>query len=446
VQLEPPAVPRPEEAPPPSRTWLRLHPLDTRVPGLAKVPRPARRALWRLVLTRRVRRHTAALDGVRFVAVTGSMGKTTTKDLVAEMLALAGPTLKTRGTANGIDAVPPTLLAVRPDHRFAAIELGIFDDPGEMAWMASLFEPHVAVLTGIGEDHVAEYGSKAAVAREKRRLLERLGSEGTAVVNADDDLARASAEDLSCRVVLAGRAADADVRVLGERLAWPDGIDVDLDANGARLHARLRIPGRHYATVVALAVAAARACGVAPEHAVAAVERVEPAPGRLSVEPGPNGSTLLMDDYKSRLPTARAALAVLAEAPAERRLAVVGEMQERELTPAAYRELADILAATTDLTIAVGRAAPLLRGSFPDATRFVAVPRVEDAAARLADVAAAGDVILVHGATRQHLRRVALLLRRAPVGCTVRRCVFHWFCHECIYLRTRPPASCVEIG
>jgi UDP-N-acetylmuramyl pentapeptide synthase len=143
VQLEPPGLPRPEEPPPPGRLWLRLHPLDVRVPGLARVPRPARRALRRLALTGRVRRHTAALGGVRIVAVTGSMGKTTTKDLVAEMLALDGPTLKTRGTANGLDAVPATLLAVRPEHRFAAIELGIFDEPGEMGWMASLFEPRV---------------------------------------------------------------------------------------------------------------------------------------------------------------------------------------------------------------------------------------------------------------------------------------------------------------
>jgi UDP-N-acetylmuramoyl-tripeptide--D-alanyl-D-alanine ligase len=415
-----------------------------RVPGLAKVPRPARRALRRLVLTRRVRRHTAGLTGVRIVAVTGSMGKTTAKDLVAEMLAPAGPTLKTRGTANGVDAVPAMLLALRPEHRFAAIELGIFDEPGEMAWMASLFQPRVAVLTGIGEDHVVAYGSKGAIAREKRSLLERLGPAGIAVVNADDVLARATAQGLPCRVVLAGRAEDADVRVLEERLAWPDGLDVELGMDGRRLHARLRLPGRHYAPVVALAVAAARACGIPPERAVTAVSQVEPAPGRLNLEPGPNGSTLLMDDYKSRLPSARAALAVLAEAPAERRIAVVGEMQDRELTPAAYRELGETLARTADLTVAVGRCAPFLGASFAAKGSFVAVPRVEDAAAFLANMAAPGDVILVHGATRQHLRRVALLLARGPVGCTVRRCVFHWLCHECIYLRSGPPASCVE--
>lgn len=372
------------------------------------------------------------------------MGKTTAKDLIAEMLALAGPTLKTRGTANGVDAVPAALLAVRPEHRFAAIELGIFDEPGEMTWMASLFEPRVAVLTGIGEDHLLAYGSKAAIAREKRALLERLGPGGIAVVNADDELARAAAEGLPCRVVLAGRAEDAEVRVVDDRLAWPQGLDVELAVDGRRFRARLRVPGRHYAPVVALAVAAARACGIEPERAVAAVGQVEPAPGRLSVEAGPNGSTLLMDDYKSRLPSARAALAVLAEAPAERRIAVVGEMQDRELTPADYRGLADALAGTADLVVAVGRAGPLLRECLGADARLVTVQRVEDAAAFLAAVAAPGDVVLVHGSTRQHLRRVALLLARAPVGCTVRRCVFHWLCTECIYLRSRPPDSCVE--
>jgi UDP-N-acetylmuramoyl-tripeptide--D-alanyl-D-alanine ligase len=324
----------PEQPPPPSRLWLRLYPAAARVPGLALIPLSARRALRRLLLTRRVRRHTAGLEGVTVVAVTGSMGKTTTKDLIAEMLAGAGPTLKTRGTANGADAVPNTLLAIRPEHRFAAIELGIFDSPGEMTWMASLFQPRVAVLTGIGEDHVLAYGSKAAIAREKRALLERLGPAGIAVVNADDELARVTVEGLPCRVVLAGRAEDAEVRVVDDRLAWPDGLDVELAVDGRRLGARLRVPGRHYAPVVALAVAAARACGIDPERAMAAVAQVEPVPGRLNVEPGPNGSSLLMDDYKSRLPSARAALAVLAEAPAERRIAVVGEMQDRKLTRA----------------------------------------------------------------------------------------------------------------
>lgn len=442
MKVEPPGVPRPEEPPSPSRLWLRLHPLDARVPGLVYVPRPARRALRRLAVTRRVRRHTAALGGVRIVAVTGSMGKTTTKDLVAEMLALDGSTLKTRGTANGLEAVPATLMAVRPEHRFAAIELGIFDEPGEMGWMASLFEPHVAVLTGIGEDHLSAYGSKEAIVGEKRALLERLGPGGTAVVNADDELARSAAEGLACRVVLAGRAADADVRVLADRLVWPEGIDVELGVEGTRLAARLRIPGRHYATVVALAVAAARACGVSPERAVAAVARVEPAPGRLTVQPGPNGSTLLMDDYKSRLPSARAALAVLAEAPAERRIAVVGELQE--MRPEGYGLLAEALDRTADLTVAVGRSGPPLRDLLGSDGGFVAVDRVEDAAALLAHLASPGDVVLVHGATRQHLQRIALLLARKPVGCNVRRCVFHWLCQECIYLRSRPPDACVE--
>jgi UDP-N-acetylmuramoyl-tripeptide--D-alanyl-D-alanine ligase len=437
-------VRRPEEPRKPSERLLRLYPLDARVPGLARVPRPVRRALRRLLMTRRVRRHTAGLNGVQIVAVTGSMGKTTTKDLVAEMLARAGPTLKTPGTVNGVDGVPLTLLSVRPDHRFAAVELGIFDEPGEMAWMASLFQPRVAVLTGIGEDHVAAYGSKAAIAREKRALLERLGPDDTAVVNADDELARATAQGLPCRVVLAGRREDADVRVLDDRLVWPDGLDVDLAVDGRRLHAHLRLPGRHYAPVVALAVAAARACGIPPEDAVAAVPQVAPAPGRLSVEPGPNGSTLLMDDYKSRLPSARAALAVLAEAPAERRIAVVGELMDRDLTPAAYRELAEALAHTADVIVAVGRCGPLLRARLGEDARLVAVPRVEDAAAFLGSAAAPGDVILVHGSTRQHLRRVALLLARAPVGCNVRRCVFHWLCQDCIYLRSGPPASCIE--
>lgn len=436
--------PPPEEPPAAGKLALRLYPLEARVPGLSRIPRPVRQAIRGVAVTRRVKRHTAALSDVRIVAVTGSVGKTTTKDLISEMLATQGLTLRTRGTNNGLDGVPGTLLALAPRHRYAAIELGIFSQPGEMAWMASLFRPSVAVLTGIYEDHLQFYGSRERIAREKRALLEQVPPDGTAVVNADDDLARRTAGGLSCNVVLAGNAEDADLRILETRLEWPHGIGLTVATRDRQAEINAPLVGKHFALSVALALAAAQAAGVPLEIAADAVARARPGPNRMNVVTGPRGSTLLLDEFKSRMPGIAAALATLAEAPATRRIAVVGELQDRDLTPAGYAELAELLGNSVDLVVPVGRSAPILQGLL-NGMPVAPSARVEDAAAFLAHEVRRGDVVLVHGPCRQHLERIRLLLERQAVGCSVRRCVFHWRCPECLYLDSGPPASCVEL-
>ena len=441
------SAPARPEVPPAPPAWLaqllvRTYPLEDRVPVLKLIPDGTRFAVRRR-LGMRTRRHLAARPDVRIVAVTGSMGKTTTKDLIAQILAGEAPTLKTPGNANGLEGVPLTLRAIAPHHRFAVLEVGIYRVPGEMRWMASLFQPEVAVLTAIGEDHVRFYGSREAIAREKRALLERLGGNGVAIVNADDRLARQASRDLPCRVVRAGEARDAHVRVLSTRSVWPEGVRVSLDVGGQRVDGVTPLHGRHAGLLVALALAAARELGVEPAVALARAARVEPAPGRMTAAAGPGGSMLLMNDYKSRMPTARAALTTLADIPATRRFAVFGELQDRGFSEDDYQELAALLRAV-DNVLAIGRAGPplkrLLRGH--PSTRVVS--RIDEAAAILKRELRAGDVALVQGAVRQHLQRIPLLLQRAEVGCTVQRCVFHWTCDRCVYLRTGPPASCTE--
>ena len=374
------------EVPPAPPAWLsqlmvRAYPLEYRLPALRLIPKKTRFAVKRR-LGGRTRRHVAAHRDVRIVAVTGSMGKTTTKELIAEMLAGEGPTLKTPGNANGVEGLPLTLRAIRAHHRFAVVEAGIYQVPGEMRWMASLFQPQVAVLTGIGEDHVLAYGSQQALAHEKRALLERVSPDGVAVVNAGDPLAREAAEDLDCRVVLAGDSDDADVRLHAVTSMWPDGMRISLRAGDQMVERVVPLHGRHFAVLVALAVAAVRELGVDPAVALARAADAQPTNGRMSVADGPNGSTLLMNDYKSRMPTARAALETLPEIPARRRIAVLGELQDRGFSQNDYRDLAELLGAV-DMVVAVGRSGPplerLLQGSPP----IHAVSRVDEAAAIL---------------------------------------------------------------
>jgi UDP-N-acetylmuramyl pentapeptide synthase/glycosyltransferase involved in cell wall biosynthesis len=413
-----PAEPRrPEERAHRGPVLEALYPHAPRHRLVAQVPPSTRSRLRRAVTAAVTHAHLVRRPGVAIVGITGSTGKTTTKDLLGEMLARFGPTLRTRHNDNGVYGVPATLLAIRPSDRFAVLELGILDGPGEMRWMARLFRPRVAVLTGIGQDHLEAYGSREAIIREKRALLARLGRHGTAVVNADDALARGATAGLPCRVITAGWAQDADVRIVDARLVWPHGLDLELDCGGRRVRGRVGVHSRELAHIPALAVAAAGACGVPPEGALDAAGAFTPRLGRLCPVPGPDGSMFLVDDFKSRLPNALLAVRALREVPATRRIAVVGELQEGALDGAGYLPIADELCATADLLVAVGGGADPLRAALDG--RAPVVMSVEDAngaAEVLEGTLRDGDVVLLHGADYQDLELVTEILNGVPRG------------------------------
>lgn len=430
----------PVERLPPRALLHLLYPLEHKLPGLTRVPVPVRRRARRALTAAAVRAGLARCRDTTFVGITGSLGKTTVKDLTAAMLSAAGPTVRTRHNDNDVYGVPVTLLGVRPGDRHAVIELGVHWELGEMRWMSSLFHPRVAVLTGVGEDHLRAYGSREALGREKRALLERVPAGGTVVVPAGDPLARRLAQGLDAEVVLAGREPEADVRLLGAALDWPRGMDVELAAGGERVTVRVALHALHYAEGVALAAAAALACGVDLRTAARGAASFRTPPGRCEAATGPNGSLRLVDDYKSRVPTALAAVRALGDLPAERRVAVLGEVMEREQDEQTYAPIADLLVGRADVVVAVGDCGPplaaLLGGRGPELVRL---ERVEELARWLERECRPGDVILSHGSATQHLERAALLLEGRAVGCRVRHCVFGWRCGECPWLEPGPP-------
>lgn len=424
-----------------------LYPLAGTIPGLRRLPAGVRRATRRGLTTAAVRAQMRRCRGVRLIGVTGSMGKTTAKDLLAEMLAPSGRTVKTRQNDNGLYGVPASLLLVRPDDGFAVIEVGIRDGVGEMAWMAGMFRPSVVVHTGIGDDHLPVYGSREAIAREKRALLERVGPGGTIVLPSDDEVALASAQGLPARLLSAGWSESSDVRIVSAELAWPHGLDLELEAFGRRVSGRLPLHGRHLAPLAALCVAAAEACGVPAEAALANGASLSPPEGRLQPAPGPSGATYMVDDFKSRLPTALAAVRTLGEAPARRRVAVLGDVQDAEQTADTYAPLAQALTESADRVIALGRCGPILRELLAgtDLTdNLLVLERVDDAVAALGPELREGDLVLFHGSTPQHIHRIHMSLGGVSVGCHVLRCRLRWHCSDCPHLAGGPPASVIE--
>lgn len=269
------------------------------------------------------------------IGVTGSSGKTTTKDLVAAVCATAAATLRTEGNLNNHWGVPLTLMRLAPEHKVAVVEIAM-NAPGEIEALARLAVPGAAIVTNAGRAHLEKFGSIGAIAREKMALARALESHGVAFVGADSPALRAALDGVRARVVTYGLSQDAEVR--------PDAVE-DLGPEGSRVTVagfppfHLRLIGRHMAGNAMAAIAIAREYRLDPEAAARALEAHRPARGRMELR-RVRGATLLVDCYNANPDATRAALETLAAWPAaSRRIAILGDMLELGETAAAlHRE------------------------------------------------------------------------------------------------------------
>jgi UDP-N-acetylmuramoyl-tripeptide--D-alanyl-D-alanine ligase len=337
--------------------------------------------------------------GGPFVAgITGSNGKTTTKDLVAAVLAPLGPVVASEKSFNNALGVPLTLLRLSRATRAAAVELGS-NAPGEIAALAALVRPQVGVITNVQPAHLQGFGSVEGVRREKAALLAVLEGPRVAVLNRDDPSFGALAAAAPGPVLSFGCAPQADVRATRVECR-PGGTRFRLDGRRA---VSLQLLGRHAVSNALAALAVARAAGVDEDAAVDALARVASPPGRLAVR-RLRGLTVVDDTYNANPGSLAAGLAALAQARLPGRLVVVaGEMLELGEASAALhaqagRQVAD---AHAELLVAVGaRAADVVAGARAGglpAAACLACETQAQAEGVLREALRAGDVVLFKG-------------------------------------------------
>jgi UDP-N-acetylmuramoyl-tripeptide--D-alanyl-D-alanine ligase len=274
-------------------------------------------------LQRLARKHRADWAGL-LVGITGSSGKTTTKDLVAAAFATAMTTLKTEGNLNNHWGVPLTLLRLSAGYRAAVVEMGS-SRPGEIVLLAAIAAPGAAIVTNAGSAHLEFFGSVDAVAREKAALGFALDPDATLIAGADSGPLMRALEGVRCRVVTYGFAPGAAVRPVALEDRGPEGIRFEV---AGFPEVRLSLIGRHQVLNALAALAAARAFGLDPEAVARALAAYRPAKGRMEVRRA-RGAVLLVDCYNSNPESARAALDTLASWPgAVRRIAILGDMLE----------------------------------------------------------------------------------------------------------------------
>ncbi|MFI5716636.1 UDP-N-acetylmuramoyl-tripeptide--D-alanyl-D-alanine ligase [Nocardia sp. NPDC051750] len=365
-------------------------------------------------------RRLVAAGGLTVVGVTGSSGKTSTKDLLAAVLTPLGPVVAPPGSFNNEIGHPWTALRAGPDTRFLVLELSA-RRPGNIAALARVAPPSIGVVLNVGTAHLGEFGSREAIAQTKGELVEALPDTGLAVLNADDAKVSAMAARTAARVTMVGQAAAADIRATGITLDDQARASFTLHTPAGDREITLAVHGEHQVGNALSAAAVALECGADLDTLAAALAGARAASARrMDVRTSPAGVTVINDSYNANPDSMRAALKALvtmarAGATPRRSWAVLGEMAELGPESVVEHDAIGRLAVRLDVhrLIVVGTGRPsrgmhqgaVMEGSWGEES--VLVPDIE-AAVRLLDAEVeAGDVVLVKASQSVGLWTVA---------------------------------------
>ena len=358
-------------------------------------------------------RHTM-LRHVTFIGITGSSGKTTTKDLLAA--ALGSKTTKSLRNWNNRLGVARAMLLARPNRAFHVQEMAL----GALQYSLDIVRPKVAVVTVVGTDHLSQYGSIDNIAREKSTLVEAVPQDGVAMLNADDPRVAAMASVCRGRVVTFGCSDGADFRAEHVQADWPDRLSFELVHRGTRQPVRTQLIGELWLVAVLAAIATAVTLGVPLAEAVARIERVPPQRSRMEVIDRDDGVTFVCDLMKAPLWHFDTTLDFVRAARAARKILVVGTISDyKQKSTTAYSRLAQRALDVADMVIFVGPHAHRTRKALQHAgaERLHALADVEEAARFLGGVLSPGDFVFLKGSLHaDNLRPLTEVVRSSATN------------------------------
>jgi UDP-N-acetylmuramoyl-tripeptide--D-alanyl-D-alanine ligase len=336
------------------------------------------------------------LWGKPLVGITGSAGKTTTKDAVAHVLAARFRVLKSEGNFNNHFGLPLMLLKLEPEHDVAVIEMGM-SHAGEIRALAKIARPEIGVVTNVAPVHLEFFDSLAGIARAKYELIESLPATGTAVLNADDEYVSQFGRDFNGKVVTYGTGATADVRAENVQTCGAEGSEFEVVVLGGRAHAHLPLVGEHNILNALAAVGVGMARGLKLSEAVQALATLA-APDKRGQVLQLGNITVINDCYNSNPKALHAMVDALAAMKAGRRVVIAGEMLElgpagEEMHRAAGQHMAE---KKIDVLIGVrGLAQAMVESARRAAMTAEFVSKPEEAGEWLAREARDGDVVLL---------------------------------------------------
>ncbi|HEU5431407.1 MAG TPA: UDP-N-acetylmuramoyl-tripeptide--D-alanyl-D-alanine ligase, partial [Thermomicrobiales bacterium] len=394
-----------------STTWADAQP-NPPLPLIA-VDEPVA-ALQRLAGWRRAQLPTTV------VGITGSLGKTSTKEVMAAVLGRRFRTYKSPGNLNNEIGLPLCLLDVTPETEIAVLEMGGAYAFGELTLLSGLARQRIAVVTNVHPIHLERMGTIEAIAATKAELVEALPPDGVAVLNGDDPRVRAMADRAPGRVLFFGRGAANDVRATDVVVEGVAGSRFTLELAGERRELRIAVTGGHAVDLALPAIAVGHALGMTVEEMRPGL--ADPAAQiRLLVRPGPRGSRLIDDAYNASTPSVLSALDFLAAMPARRKIAVLGDMRELGvLSEREHRIVGRRAAEVVDLLVTFGEearviaatAAARVDGLPPGVTSFGLTER-RSLIDFLREGISEGDVVLLKGSRGLQMEEIVAALGEA---------------------------------
>lgn len=366
-------------------------------------------------------RHVVRRLGATLVALTGSAGKTSTKDLIAQVLARKAPTVFTPGSLNNEIGLPLTALSATDETRFLVLEMGA-RGIGHIRYLTDLTPPRIGLVLNVGTAHIGEFGGREQIAQAKGELVESLPEDGAAILNADDPLVRAMASRTKAKVILFGESGEADVRAENVRLTDSGQPAFSLHTPSGCSEVTMRLYGEHHVSNALAAAAVAHELGMsADEIATALSEAGSLSRWRMEVTERPDGVTIVNDAYNANPESMRAALRALAAMGKGRRTwAVLGKMAELGDEALAEHDAVGRLAVRLNVgkLVAVGgrEASWLQLGAYNEGSWGEESVHVSDAQAAvdlLRSELRPGDVVLVKASRSVGLESVAQALVEA---------------------------------
>jgi UDP-N-acetylmuramoyl-tripeptide--D-alanyl-D-alanine ligase len=376
-----------------------------------------------------------------FIAISGSVGKSTATACLGTILSAHYPTNWSPSGRNHRRILAQTILRTRFHHRYTVIEVGT-KAPGALKRAAWMITPDVVVMLRVFNVHSDAFPTIEEMAAEKLQLLSRLGKKGLAILNADDP--RVLAMGTKCRAPVRTFSASAEAFVTATDVSakWPRRLSFRVRCGQESAWVETNLVGEHMILSVLAATTAAVSCGVPLAQAAAGFKEIQPVPGRMQPMELPNGVTVLRDEYNGTLPPLEAALNFMRDAEASRRIVIVGDVLDLNLSERGRgRYLGTQVARSADMGIFIGRSsntwvsAAIGEGMHRDAAR--AFKTLPEAANFLKSELRAGDLVLLQGWIARHLERV-ILAQLGTISCWKERCMKRIQCEACPELKLVP--------
>ena len=346
---------------------------------------------------------------IPFVQVTGSVGKTTTKEMIASVLGVKFNTLKTAANFNNEIGTPQTLLGLSSKHRSAVIETGM-DRAGQIRYLGEMVKPDIAVITNVGDMHIEYLGSRENILKAKCEIFENLQEGGVAVLNGDDALL--NTVELPFRTLRCGQSEHCNVRISDLADHGVEGITCTVTTERQTYHLTIPAPGEHMAYSASMAVAVGEELGLSREEIVRGVASYQPSGSRMRILRLREDRLLLDDCYNANPQAMEAALEILADTACRRRVAVLGDMGELgPISRDAHLQVGRTTARLgLDAVIAIGpKAAAIGETAGPRAQHFAAI---EEALPALRREFTPGTAVLVKASHAMEFGKIVIELEK----------------------------------